>query len=101
MYKFLGLQPPTKKQKTSSEREEKHNNYDRNVRERAFRKSFSVNRPWLKYIQEENKMHCVTCHEAAEVDKSINNNLNNLMATKMLAASIQEFDPIPAIECRM
>ena len=24
-------------------------------------------------------MHCVTCREAAEVDKSINNNLNNLM----------------------
>ena len=37
----------------------------------------SENRPWLKYIQEENKMHCVTCDEAAEVDKSINNNLNN------------------------
>ena len=43
-------------------------------------------------------MHCVTCHEAAEVDKSINNNLNNLMTIKMLAASIGEFDPIPAIE---
>ena len=41
MYKFLGLQPPTKKQNTSSEREEKQNNYDRNVRERAFRKSWS------------------------------------------------------------
>ena len=57
MYKFLGLQPPTKKQKkTSSEREEKQNNYDRNIRERAFRKSGSENRPWLKYIQEETKM---------------------------------------------
>ena len=79
MYKFLGLQPPTKKQKNK------------------FRKSWSENRPWLKYIQEENKMHCVTCREAAEVDKSINNNLNNLMTIKMLAASIEEFDPIPAI----
>ena len=28
-------------------------------------------------------MHCVTCREAAEVDKSINNNLNNLMTIKM------------------
>ena len=82
----------------NSEREEKQNNYDRNVRERAFRKSWSQNRPWLKYIQEENKMHCVTCREAAEVDKSINNNLNNLMSIKMLAASIEEFDPIPAIK---
>ena len=98
MYKFLGLQTPTKKQKTSSEREEKQNNYDRNVRERAFRKYWSENMPWLKYIQEENKMHCVTCREAAEVDKSINNKFNNLMAIKMLAASIEEFDPIPAIE---
>ena len=98
MYKFLGLQPPTKKQRTSSEREEKQNNYDRNVCERAFRKSWSKNRPWLKYIQEENTMHCVTCREAAEVDKSINNNLNNLMTIKMLAASIEEFDPILAIE---
>ena len=88
MYKFLGLQPPNKKQKTSSEREEKHNNYDRNVFERAFRKSWSKNRPWLKYIQEENKIHCVTCCEVVEVDKSINNNLNNLMTIKMLAASI-------------
>ena len=43
-------------------------------------------------------MHCVTCREAAEVDKSINNNLNNLMTIKMLAASIGEFDPIPAIK---
>ena len=43
-------------------------------------------------------MHCVTCREAAEVDKSINNNLNNLMTIKMLAASIEELDPIPAIE---
>ena len=99
MYKFLGLQPPTKKQKTSSEREEKQNNYDRNVRERAFRKSWrSENRPWLKYIQEKNKMHCVTCREVAEVDKFINNNLNNLMTIKMLVASIGEFDLIPAIE---
>ena len=98
MYKFLGLQPPTKKQRTSSDREEKQNNYDRNVRERAFRKSWSENRPWLKYSQEENKMHCVTCREAAEVDKSINNNLNNLMTINMLAASIEEYDPIPAIE---
>ena len=59
MYKFLGLQPPTKKQKTSSEREEKQDNYDRNIcedGERAFRKSWSENRPWLKYIHEENKM---------------------------------------------
>ena len=98
MYKFLGLQPPTKKQRTSSEREEKQNNYDRNVRERAFRMSWSENRPWLEYIQEENKMNCVTCREAAEVDKSINNNVNNLITIKMLAASIEEFDPIPAIE---
>ena len=98
MYKFLGLQPPTKKQRTSSEREEKQNNYDRNVLERAFRKSWSENRPWLKNIQEENKMQCVTCREAAEVDKSININLNNLMTSKMLAASMEEFDPIPAIE---
>ena len=30
-----------------------------------------VKRPWLKYIEEENKMHCVTCREAVEVDKSI------------------------------
>ena len=52
----------------------------------------------VKYIQEENKMHCVTCREAAEVDNSINNNLNNLMTIKMLAASIEEFDPIPTIE---
>ena len=94
MYKFLGLQPPTNKQRTSSEREEKQNNYDRIVHECAF----SENRPWLKYIQEENKMHCVTCDEAAEVDKSINNNLNNLMTIKMLAALIKEFDPIPTIE---
>ena len=79
MYKFLGLQPPTKKQKTSSEREEKHNNYDRNICERAFRKSWNENRPWLKYIQEENKMHCVTCREAAKVDKS-NNNKNVYIA---------------------
>ena len=43
-------------------------------------------------------MHFITCREAAEVDKSINNNLNNLMTIKMLAASIEEFDPIPAIE---
>ena len=98
MYTFLGLQPSTKKQKTSSEREEKQNNYDRNVRERAFRKSWRENKPWLKYIQEENKMHCVTCREVAEVDKSINNNLNNLMTIKMLATSIEEFDPIQAIE---
>ena len=99
MYKFLGLQPPTKKQRTSSEREEKQNNYDRNVRERAFRKSWRENRPWLKYIQEENKMHCVTsCRKAAKVDKSINNNLINLMTIKMLTSSIEEFDPIPAIE---
>ena len=98
MYKFLGLQPPTKKQRTSSEREEKQNNYDRNVRQRAFRKSWMKNSPWLKYIQEENKMHCVTCREAAEVDKSIINNLNNLMTIKLVAALIEEFDPIPAIE---
>ena len=32
-------------------------------------------------------MHCVTCREAAEVDKSINNNLNNLVK---IAASIEE-----------
>ena len=56
MYKFHGLQPPTKKKNKNSEREEKHNNYDRNVRECAFRKSWSQIRPWLKYIQEENKM---------------------------------------------
>ena len=43
-------------------------------------------------------MYFVTCREAAEVDKSINNNLNNLMTIKMLAASIEEFDPIPAFE---
>ena len=49
----------------------------------------------VKYIQEENKMHCVTCRKAAEIDKSINYNLNNLMTIKMLAASIEEFDPIP------
>ena len=51
-----------------------------------------------QYNQEENKMHCVTCHEATVVDKSINNNLNNLMTIKMLTALIEEFDSIPAIE---
>ena len=67
--------------------------YDRNVRKHTFRKSWSQNKPWLKYIQEENKIHYITCRETAEVDKSINNNLNNLMTIK-----IEEFDPIPAIE---
>ena len=33
--------------------------------------SLGVKRPWLTYIEEENKMHCVTGREAAEVDKYI------------------------------
>ena len=37
-------------------------------------------------------MHCVTCREAAEVDKSINNNLNNLMNIKRLAALCHSSD---------
>ena len=56
MYDFLGLQPPTKKQKTSSEMEEKQNNYDVIVHEHAFIKSWSEKRPWLKYIEEDNNM---------------------------------------------
>ena len=70
MYKFLGLQPPTKKQKTSSEAEEKHNNYDRNICECAFR-IYWCEKAMVKNIEKENKMHCVTCCEAAEVDESI------------------------------
>ena len=31
--------------------------------------SLGVKKSWLKYIEEENKMHCVTCHEAAEIDE--------------------------------
>ena len=32
------------------------------------------------------------------IRSKISENLNNLMTIKMLAASIDEFDPIPAIE---
>ena len=46
-------------------------------------------------------MHFVTCREAAEVDKSINKNLNNLMTIKMLAASIEEFDPFRLLNTGM
>ena len=41
MYEFLGLQHTHQEAKTSSEREEKHNNYYRNVCERAFRKAWN------------------------------------------------------------
>ena len=64
MYEFLGLQPPTKRQKKYSRKRRKAEIYV-NV-------SWSEKKPWLKYIEEEEKsMHCVTGREAAEVDEYI------------------------------
>ena len=79
MYELPGLQPPTKKQnKTSSENEEKQNNYDRNIRERAFRNSWS-----------ELAMHFATCRELKLT------NLSNLFRNGYIAETDKfKSDPV-------
>ena len=65
MYEFIGLQPPTKKQKQ----------VQREKRNIIIITEMYVNmrseRLGMKRGHEENKMHCLTCHEDGEVDKSI------------------------------
>ena len=59
---FLDCNHSPRSKKTNAERDEKHNNYYRNVCECVFRKAWNEKRLWLKYMEEENKIHCLTCH---------------------------------------
>ena len=68
IYEFLGLQQPTKKQK-QVQREKRNIIIITEMYVNVRSERLGMKRPWLKYIQEENKMHCVTCHEEGEADE--------------------------------
>ena len=59
MYTFLGLQPHTKKQKKQVQKEKRNRIVTEMYVNLLSESLASKKRSWLKYIEEENKMHCV------------------------------------------